>query len=96
MSETAKHTPGPWRIAGKMIDSDSHAVVARVFNEVRDPILSNVPLATMAANARLIAAAPELLEALEIYLMAGHKEARREASVIAKAAIAKATGKEGV
>lgn len=45
------------------------------------------------ANARLIAAAPELLAALRVYLQAGHKEARREASAIAKAAIAKAEGK---
>lgn len=44
-------------------------------------------------DALLIAAAPDLLAALELYLTAGHKEARREASVIAKAAIAKATRK---
>lgn len=44
------------------------------------------------ANAKLIAAAPDLLEALQAYLMAGDKEARREASIKAKTAIAKATG----
>ena len=44
------------------------------------------------ADTFLIAAAPDLLAALEVYLMAGNKEARRLASVKAKAAIAKARG----
>jgi hypothetical protein len=43
------------------------------------------------ANAQLISAAPELLEALKIYLNAGSKEQRGEASIIAKKAIEKAT-----
>ena len=42
------------------------------------------------ANAKLIAAAPDLLEALQTYLNAGSKEQRRQASVIAKKAIEKA------
>ena len=42
------------------------------------------------ANAKLICAAPDLLEALQIYLNAGSKEQRRDASVIAKKAIEKA------
>lgn len=41
-------------------------------------------------NAKLIASAPDLLEALQIYLNAGSKEQRREASIIAKKAIEKA------
>lgn len=45
------------------------------------------------ANANLIAAAPDLFEALKVYLNAGSKDARRAASVQAKAAIAKAEGK---
>ena len=42
------------------------------------------------ANAKLICAAPDLLEALQVYLNAGSKEQRRDASVIAKQAIEKA------
>jgi hypothetical protein len=42
------------------------------------------------ANAKLITAAPNLLEALQIYLNAGSKEQRHEASIIAKKAIGKA------
>ena len=38
-------------------------------------------------DARLIASAPKLLEALKIYLNAGSKEQRKEASVIAKKVI---------
>lgn len=41
-------------------------------------------------NAKLIAAAPDLLNALKVYLNAGCKEQRRKASVIAKKAIKKA------
>lgn len=44
------------------------------------------------ANAKLISAAPDLLEALQVYLNAGSKEQRRDASVIAKKAIEKALG----
>lgn len=44
------------------------------------------------ANAKLICAAPDLLEALQVYLNAGSKEQRRDASVIAKKAIEKALG----
>lgn len=40
--------------------------------------------------ASLFAAAPEIIEALKDYLQAGSKEARRLASIKAKAAIAKA------
>lgn len=67
----AAHTPGPWRLsnindgghlgAEVEIDSDHHiglaTVVWRMENEGRSTRLE--------ANARLIAAAPELLEALE-------------------------------
>ena len=42
------------------------------------------------ANAKLIAAAPDLLNALQTYLNAGSKEQRRQASILAKKAIEKA------
>jgi len=44
----------------------------------------------MMANTQLVSAAPDLLDALQIYLNAGSKDQRKEASVIAKAAIEKA------
>ena len=55
-----KHTPGPWRLdEGQssrvyLIDGKDGAVGELVFAETRNP-----------ADARLIAAAPELLEALQ-------------------------------
>lgn len=54
MSKTA-HTPGPW------ICSDGDIVPA---NDESDPIVT-LYLDTSDANARLIAAAPDLLDALE-------------------------------
>ena len=65
---TTKHTPGQWRYDGERLRLDSRAVIrapdgiavaaAEDFNRYdRDDEVE--------ANARLIAAAPELLEALE-------------------------------
>ena len=58
----AQHTPGPWIINGREIDgpADSGVIVARlpewgILAESPDPA---------SANARLIAAAPDLLAAL--------------------------------
>lgn len=67
------HTPGPW--AAKLLDGaqrqdsivrggDGHALVARCW-EASGQALGNITTAEAFANARLIAAAPELLEALE-------------------------------
>jgi hypothetical protein len=99
-----KFTPGPWRLEGpdgfgdyNVLESASDPVVAAV--------ISNVRLASeVNANARLIASAPELLEALQgVLWMAeewfkhggdkttffdGYKESLNEA----RAAILKATG----
>ena len=57
-----KHTPGPWTVIGREIHGpdDSGAIVARipewgVLADITDPGLN---------NARLIAAAPDLLDAL--------------------------------
>ena len=80
----SKHTPGPWGIVGgqyglpEVWKSDrSEAVCERVFN----------------GNARLIAAAPELLDALEAVVRADiYMHERADALAKARAAIAKATG----
>lgn len=82
---TNQHTPGPWRF-----EESTKTIRA---------VPQNYWLATMdswdgavdhEANARLIAAAPDLLEALELALVAtdGNWEDR------ARAAIAKARGQE--
>ncbi|MDR6216219.1 hypothetical protein [Paracidovorax wautersii] len=101
---SAKHTPGPWSLNTQYADI-----------EVRGPAESGVLIAVMspwgiaadtespqAANAHLIAAAPELLEALqgldEAYCRAGAPLTREERHedrkrlIAARAAISKATG----
>ena len=60
----AKHTPGPWRVQGTRIEygpfvAGDGFVVAKVF---RDPSETGTPN-EWEANARLIAAAPDLLAA---------------------------------
>lgn len=77
----SKHTPGPWRTGRK--------VLRTVYAD--DKLIG---VMDRAEDATLAAAAPGLLEALKLYLMAGHKEARHQASVVAKTAIAKAEGEE--
>lgn len=76
-----KHTPGPWRVDGRKITSDKHGLIATV-----DEWSPEVD----AADSALIAAAPDLLEALkEIEALSGPTTAGR-ARKIARAAIAKA------
>ena len=84
MSE-AKHTPGPW-----------HAVIAGgVQPVIGGPLITSAHtksgmLPNYEANARLIAAAPELLEALRgVVRVADRSTIEFDA---ARAAIAKATG----
>lgn len=90
--EKAKHTPGPWNI---YFNSQDDLVIRKMFADGQE---SHVVARCHSgyANARLIAAAPELLEALETlaehfeYYM-GDNECRPLEN--ARAAIAKATGK---
>ena len=94
----ASHTPGPWRA---FQDAESCDVIAPDGYHVAsvEPCNSVNPEAEQAANARLIAAAPDLLAALEQIAGYPHSDGigltpdharlmRRQAS----AAIAKATG----
>ena len=53
---TSKHTPGPWETRGCIIESTKFIVATA---EIQPP-----SSAEAVANARLIAAAPQLLEAL--------------------------------
>lgn len=87
------HTPGPWRVADRFNVWTSDSVgceVARV--EVES--LDDDNLGQAEADARLIAAAPDLLAACEellIYL-GDWDDPENETCVAARAAIAKAKG----
>ena len=92
----AQHTPGPWTVATRIAHDDSRLFAelnaarsdASVIIEAADPDEEQ-------ANARLIAAAPELLRALEFAKseMHFHPATRNsEALEFVRAAIAKATG----
>lgn len=96
MTNEAKHTPGPWLIFEPYMDcirSADKTTIATTDNANKE------------ANARLIAAAPDLLEALEM-LLEGYgpnagddvtpvvlAEFRKNALNKTRAAIAKATGR---
>ena len=61
---TQKHTPGPWGVA----NSGGRVIRAGMVHPATIAVLETVPLKIsdeIIANARLIAAAPELLAALE-------------------------------
>ena len=84
MSE-AKHTPGPWRY-----ESTSGSNYARIFLSADEGDGDNLRGYCGEANARLIAAAPELLEYLQ-YAVWAHPELEKNEKLMA--VIAKATGK---
>lgn len=103
-----KYTQGPWKAkfgkaalnsdnlnAGGIIGNDDvNQVVAEICNVYDFEMVETerIDFDTMYANAALIAAAPDLLEALEVILGFGNTgEDMREAKDIARAAIAKAT-----
>jgi len=85
MSEQ-KHTPGPWESGNgttSIYGSDGKEVARRIWHGPQDDERS-------LANARLIAAAPELLAALQYLCEVSHTDPRGFDA--ARAAIAKATG----
>ncbi|KHO34827.1 hypothetical protein PI91_12565 [Enterobacter sp. FB] len=87
-----KGTTGKWRVNGKYIDSTQpDGMVQEV------AWLGDVGYGDRMANANLIAAAPDLLEALqELVFLYEHDEGCRELTEYkrAKAAISKALGEE--
>ena len=107
MSDKTKHTPGPWRT--KREGFSTVYVEARIDGGLIQEVAACGPteagLEQQEANARLIAAAPDLLEALQ-EMVAGDAEAIEEAQALgvpfsentlaafrqAHAAIARATG----
>ena len=86
-----KHTPGPWKINAYCPMAEH----GRISIETDDYYIALLDAgARQAANARLIAAAPELLAALQLYLAhAPEPECAiwRHVQQKARAAIAKAT-----
>ena len=60
----SKHTPGPWKVSltdDTTVIAPDNSVIAEIDGDYNQPDLWPI----MEANARLIAAAPELLEALK-------------------------------
>jgi len=83
-------TPGPWKVlAGTIIETDDH-------DEKWIATVPEIPFYETRANARLIAAAPELLESCEKLLGAIECWIANPEDVVAnaRAAIAKAKGEE--
>ena len=84
------HTPGPWHVdnsspGGGNVQSKSGPVADTLrFGNTHNEAMADY------ANARLMAAAPELLEALQ-YVLSAHGEQLHDAFEAAHAAIAKAT-----
>jgi hypothetical protein len=94
---STQHTPGPWHFDGQefndVLEADGELVAVALHLRTRKPERS---LAEAAANARLIAAAPDLLEALRdlVDTMTGRTEGETVALHNALSAIAKATGEQ--
>ena len=88
----SKHTPGPWAI---YVNAPSDIVIRKMSKDGYE-LCSIARVSSGYANARLIAAAPELLEALTDCVEHMHwTQPQGEAALKkAKAAIAKATGSE--
>lgn len=85
-----KHTPGPWEVSGL---GDS-VRVKKGFREF-PPLSFDLSPSERQANAQLIHAAPEMLEALELVVSTHESGGWPSAAIeVAKSTIAKATGKE--
>ena len=92
---TTKHTPGPWYVGsgtyeGRNIYSTASVTDGEGFTY--QPVVATAEdneVACWDANARLIAAAPDLLEALQMLLEFPNTG---PATTTARAAIARATG----
>lgn len=95
MTNTAKHTPGPWFAHGRYIGTQNHKSAIAECRDINGNWSNDAPASD---NARLIAAAPELLEALRglyLDLVANDQDGlveHVETMGKARAAIAKATG----
>lgn len=89
-----KFTPGPWMLSGRTVYALNDQGFNRFSALVQD---AHAPAYELNANARLIAAAPELLEALEQAVTSMQDSGYQNSHVAvraARAAIAKATGEQ--
>ena len=79
---TDKHTPGQWEagVTGLLVTSSGHGVICHMEN-----------IKGRSANAQLIAAAPDLLDALKGLLLSPNSSS---AAAWARNAIAKAEGRQ--
>jgi hypothetical protein len=88
----SKHTPGPWRYWACRIDSSTGMEHYAQFANPKGHVF-RAPLQYLSdADARLIAAAPDLLGALQELLGCDKTQTSFGAVMRARAAIAKATG----
>ena len=88
---TAHHTPGPWKF-GHMMDGERWWV-GQEYDRLPVAFVDrhDWPESVVAANIRVIAAAPDLLEALKALVERGTDSPEHRA---AEAAISKAEGKQ--
>jgi hypothetical protein len=91
----SKHTPGPWKASRAFIENAPDRLIV-TDGKWGSPALAWLP-AARDADAQLIAAAPDLLKALEValeYLEANPDDYSEPRAKAARAAIAKARGVE--
>jgi hypothetical protein len=91
----ARHTPGPWKIDGVKDDPERNVII-RDATGWQVALTRHFGVLETVANAKLIAAAPEMLEALEAAIsfvaeFSGPKTDKLKTKITA--AIAKAEGK---
>ena len=89
------HTPGPWRHDGGLVRAKAYAVAVVTGDGV---VRFSTSLDEISANARLIAAAPDLLAACEAIVALEDGQGRLNLPMCAgqaRAALARATGKDG-
>jgi hypothetical protein len=106
---SAKHTPGPWRYVSRNIDENANwasripyaieramgSCVAPVADALADPLVEVCSQPQAEANARLIAAAPDLLRVAELVVSWLDEEpGAHKLCDAARAAIQKATAGE--
>lgn len=90
-----RHTPGPWAIDAGFLEAQGHAPLFQLFGtcDCGEPIGQITGTQEEAeANARLIAAAPQLLEACQLALSEAVADDQDEWYANMRKAIAAATG----